>query len=194
LHRLGPIDTGDPARPGIVHRLDKPTSGLLVVARNAETHRALALQFKERTVRKEYIALVHGVPRPARGTIDRPLGRDPVDRKKISVRARRSRPAITHYEVVETFGDASLLDIEIETGRTHQIRAHLATIAHPVVGDETYAGTGRRKPITPGRLFLHARRLKFRHPRTGEILTFESPLPDSLRLFLENLKNRGRPT
>jgi 23S rRNA pseudouridine1911/1915/1917 synthase len=111
-----------------------------------------------------------------------------VDRKKISVRARRSRSAITHYEVVETFGNVSLLGIRIETGRTHQIRAHLASISHPVVGDETYGGRKRQNFDSPGRLFLHARRLEFQHPRTGQTVAFESPLPESLLEFLERLR------
>jgi 23S rRNA pseudouridine1911/1915/1917 synthase len=196
LHHLGNIDTGDASRPGIVHRLDKGTSGVLVIARNAAVHRELARQFKERKVKKEYLALVHGVPRPASGTVDRPLGRDPADRKKISVRARRARSAVTHYRVAEAYPGVALLAIRIETGRTHQIRVHMASVGHPLVGDHVYGGNRARslpaatsaalRPL--GRIFLHARRLQFRHPVTGEDLCFESPLPGELENALQALR------
>lgn len=199
LHRLGPLETGDPSRPGIVHRIDKLTSGLLVVARDTASHRALARQFKEREVRKEYLALVHGTPSPASGTIDKPLGRDPVDRKKISTRARRSRTATTHYQVLESFGKLSLLKVRIETGRTHQIRVHMASAGHPVAGDALY-GTGRERDLTPDRrgaieslkrIFLHSHRLAFRHPVSGEALEFEAPLPPELEDVLRRLRSRA---
>ncbi len=196
LHRLGPLDTGDPARPGIVHRIDKPTSGLLVVARDPASHRELARQFKERQVRKQYLALVHGAPSPSAGTINKPLGRDRVDRKKISTRARRARSAVTHYEVLETYGTLSLVSIRLETGRTHQIRVHMASIGHPVAGDVLY-GRGRDRSLPqlirglfnpPGRIFLHAHRLEFRHPRTGAELSFVAPLPPELEEVLRRLR------
>ena len=188
LFRFGTLHAGDAARPGIVHRLDKPTSGLLVVAKNDLSHRNLSLQFKNRQVRKEYVALVHGVPRPASGTISLPLGRDPKDRKKISIHARRARSAVTHYRVERDFGSTALLRVRIETGRTHQIRVHLAQKGHPVVGDSVY---GRKRgaltgedPVRPPRLFLHAHLLEFRHPRTGREMSFTSPLPADLEDFL----------
>ncbi len=195
LYRIGPLETGDPIRPGIVHRLDKLTSGVMVVAKNARTHRALAEQFKSRVVTKEYIALVYGRPVPASGTIDMPLGRDPYDRKKISTRARKKRSAVTHYRVVKEYGGLSLLRVQIETGRTHQIRVHLAQKGCPVVGDTVY---GRirigslperlRKPLGQlERVFLHAARLGFRHPRSNVELSFASPLPEELEKVLSQL-------
>jgi 23S rRNA pseudouridine1911/1915/1917 synthase len=201
LHRLGPLETGDPSRPGIVHRIDKPTSGLLVVARDTASHRALARQFKEREVHKEYLALVYGTPSPVSGTVDKPIGRDPVDRKKISTRARHSRSAITHYEVLESFDALSLLRIRIETGRTHQIRVHMASLGHAVAGDSVYGiGRERNLPLPTrtmlqrlGRVFLHAHRLAFHHPRTGERLSFVTPLPAELEEVLRQLRTGTVP-
>ena len=196
LFHLGSLPTGQLLRPGIVHRLDKLTSGLLVVARNPETHRALAQQFKRRLVKKEYLALVYGRPAPPAGTIDFPLGRDLRDRKKISVHSRRRRDAITHYREDAVYGPFSLLRVRIETGRTHQIRVHLAQIGHPVVGDTLYGGH-RFRNLADRRLqtavremqrhFLHAHRLEFCHPRTGRTLRFSSPLPQSLAEFIARL-------
>ncbi len=194
LHRYGPLESDDASRPGIVHRLDKLTSGLIVIARNKRTHRELAHLFKSREVRKEYLALVHGRPEPASGTIDLPLGSDPRDRKKISVRARRKRTAITHYTLESSKGPLSLLRIRIETGRTHQIRVHLSEKGHPVVGDTLYGGNRDRNlperlaALRLQRLFLHACRLEFRHPRSGEMLSFAAPLPPELDAFLAQLK------
>jgi 23S rRNA pseudouridine1911/1915/1917 synthase len=194
LYHLGPIDTGDPMRPGIVHRLDKQTSGLMVVARDIESHRHLARQFKNREVGKEYLAVVYGEPHPPQGTIDRALGRDPRDRKRFSVRARRRRSALTHYALERTCGPFALLRVRPATGRTHQIRVHLAHLGHPVVGDQLY-GAGRQKSLTDprlrhlvselGRHLLHACRLEFRHPRTGLTMSFSSPLPAEIARFLE---------
>ncbi len=196
LYLLGPLETGDPSRPGIVHRLDKMTSGVMVVARNPIAHRSLAQQFKKREVKKEYLALVYGRLEPEKGTIDLPLGRDPRDRKKMSVRARKKRSAITHYSVLKELGALSLVMLRIETGRTHQIRVHLAQKGHPVVGDGYYGG--RRSRNLPeclraavenlGRIFLHSHRLEFRHPRTAEVLSFSSHLPRELVDFLERLQ------
>jgi 23S rRNA pseudouridine1911/1915/1917 synthase len=190
LFKLGPLSAGDPARPGIVHRLDKGTSGILVVAKCDAAHRELSRQFKERMVRKEYLALVHGVPAMRSGTIDRGLGRDPVDRKKISVRARKKRSAITHYFTERTFPGAALLKIRIETGRTHQIRVHLSQLGHPVVGDPVYGGNrgvaGKSSCMAP-RMFLHAQKLSFIHPASREEMSFCSPLPTDLVEFLERL-------
>ena len=196
LHRMGPLETGDPERPGIVHRLDKLTSGVMLVAKNITAHRHLAQQFKNREIRKEYVALVYGVPSPSSGTIDLALGRDPMNRKKISTRARRKRTAVTHYKVLEDFGFVSLLQVRIKTGRTHQIRVHLAQKGHPVVGDSLY-GTDRARSLSAKlphaaqelqRLFLHSRRLEFRHPQSGEILSFEAPFPPELQKFLSEIR------
>jgi 23S rRNA pseudouridine1911/1915/1917 synthase len=192
LFRMKALPAGEPGRPGIVHRLDKLTSGLLVVAKNDQSLRALASQFKNREVRKEYLALVYGKPKPAKRTIDMPLGRDPIDRKKISVRARRSRSAITHYEIFKEYRMFSLLKLRIDTGRTHQIRVHLSQIGHPVVGDTLYGGN-RAKNLSPemrqaierlNRHFLHACALSFKHPQNGNLLSFLSPLPRELENFL----------
>jgi 23S rRNA pseudouridine1911/1915/1917 synthase len=196
LHHLGPLETGDPQRPGIVHRLDKLTSGVMVVAKNKTAHRRLAQQFKNREVKKEYTALVYGNPSPDSGTIDLPLGRDPKNRKMISTRARRKRTAITHYALEKNYGPVSLLNIRIDTGRTHQIRVHLAHKGHPIVGDSVYGG-GRLRNL-PGRLieaarelqrpFLHSRRLQFHHPKSGELLSFNAPLSPELERFLAVLQ------
>lgn len=195
LHRMGPLDTGDPQRPGIVHRLDKLTSGVMVVAKNLRAHRRLSEQFKNREVRKEYLALVHGILSPASGTIDVALGRDPNDRKKISARARHKRTAVTHYRVRESHDSVSFLDVRIETGRTHQIRVHLAHKGHPIVGDALY-GAGRRLPTrlrSAGQMldrpFLHAHRIEFLHPRTGVPLSFTAPLAPELERFLHLVRD-----
>ncbi len=196
LFHLGPLPTGDVMRPGIVHRLDKLTSGLLVVAKGLAAHRALSLQFKNRQIKKEYLALVHGRPSKTAGTIDLPLGRDIRDRKKISVRSRRRRDAITHYSLEAEYGPFSLLRVRIETGRTHQIRVHLTQIGHPVVGDLLYGGNRSRNLLDPivrqavrdlQRHFLHAHKLEFCHPRTGEKLVFTSPMPPELLHFLARI-------
>jgi 23S rRNA pseudouridine1911/1915/1917 synthase len=188
---------GGVLRPGIVHRLDRGTSGLLVVAKDDETHRALVRQFAGRTVEKEYLAIVHGLPQPPTGTIARPIGRDPVHRQKMSVRAVRGRAARSDYAVIEALDGASLVRIRIHTGRTHQIRVHLASLGHPVAGDPVYGGTRNpscRRPgaraalLGLGRPALHAARLSFAHPATGERLAFESPLPQDLSEVLEALR------
>jgi 23S rRNA pseudouridine1911/1915/1917 synthase len=195
LHWLGPLDTGDLNRPGIVHRLDKLTSGVMLVARNSVAHRHLSNQFKTRQVQKEYLALVYGHPNPTSGTIAMPIGRDPKDRKRMSTRAHRRRTAITHYSVERDFGRVSLLRIRIETGRTHQIRVHLAQKGHPVVGDALYGGVRTHQlpakiaGILKGlkRPFLHSRQLEFHHPRSGEKLSFSCPLPRELEDILSTL-------
>jgi 23S rRNA pseudouridine1911/1915/1917 synthase len=172
-------------RPGIVHRLDKDTSGLMVVAKNDRAQRALQRQLKEREVRKTYLALVKGVPAPREGTIEAPIGRHPKNRKKMAVVAD-GREAITRYRVREEIagGEYSLLDVEPITGRTHQIRVHLAAIGHPVVGDATY---GRTSAVI-GRQFLHAHKLAFAMPLGGRTVEFESPLPADLREALSRLR------
>lgn len=168
-------------RPGIVHRLDKDTSGLLVVAKNDRAQLALSEQFAGREVLKAYLALVEGRPQPA-GVIDAPIGRHPAQRKRMAVIAE-GRPARTRYRVVAQWDEAALVVALLETGRTHQVRVHFAAIGHPVVGDPVY---GRRSPLV-ARQFLHAWRLGFRHPRTGAWLEFEAPLPEDLRSALATL-------
>lgn len=177
---------GGEGRPGIVHRLDKDTSGLIIVAKNDETHLALAKQLKERGVEKTYVALVEGAPAQAEGVIDAPLGRHPVHRKKQAV-VTGGREARTQYRVVRAIDGYALLELRPETGRTHQLRVHLAAIGHPVVGDVLY---GRRGASPVPRQFLHAAKLSFRHPRTGERLDLEAPLPDDLQRALAALERR----
>ena len=192
LYRMGPIEAGDPERPGIVHRLDKFTSGVIITAKNNFSHRRLARQFKSREVNKEYVALVYGVPSPPVGTIDIAIGRDPNNRKKMSVRARRKRDAVTHYTVRKNFGFAALLDIKIETGRTHQIRVHMAAKGHPVIGDFLYGGNrvkNLRAPVAKiaeamRRPFLHSNRVEFTHPRSNKRLSFQARIPEELEIIL----------
>ncbi len=196
LHHFGPLETGDPLRPGIVHRLDKDASGLVVIAKNRESHQALSQQFKDRTVQKEYLALVYGQPSSAHGTITFPLGRDSRNRKKISVRSRSPRTALSEFEVDSVYHHFALLKVRIQTGRTHQIRVHLSHSGHPIVGDDVY-GANRNRTIANaslktrvvglGRLFLHAHRLCVRHPQTNREMEFRSPLPPRLVEFLETL-------
>lgn len=182
-------ETDNPQRPGIVHRLDKDTSGLMVIAKDAETHAALAAQMRERAMVKRYIALVEGRVDPAQGEIEAPIGRDPRHRLRMAVvsEARGGRPARTRFRTLRAVSGRTLLEIQLDTGRTHQIRVHLAAIHHPVVGDPIY---GRPQPPRPPRQFLHAARLEFRHPWTGEWLVFDAPLPDDLTAFLEQLESR----
>jgi 23S rRNA pseudouridine1911/1915/1917 synthase len=188
---------GGVARPGIVHRLDRGTSGLLVVAKDDATHRALADQFAERTVEKEYLAFVLGVPRAPEGTVAAPIGRDPLRRHRMSVRARRGRQARTSWRIEEALDGVALLRVRIQTGRTHQIRVHLASIGHPVAGDATYGGTrassSRRSDAKEAlrslaRPALHAAQLAFTHPATGRRLRFEAPLPEDLAGLLDRLR------
>jgi 23S rRNA pseudouridine1911/1915/1917 synthase len=175
-------------RPGIVHRLDKDTSGLLVVAKNDRAQLALQSQMAARTARKEYLALVQGMP-PSHGTIDAPIGRHPGRRKQMAVVAE-GRPARTHYRVLGQAGADALVLTRLETGRTHQIRVHFAAIGHPIVGDQVY---GKRSDLV-ARQFLHAWRLGFRHPRTGDWLSFEAEIPEDLDTALRvALARAGEP-
>ena len=176
---------GESFRPGIVHRLDRDTSGLLVVAKSDEIHRALQNQLRAREIRREYLALVEGHPDARSGTIDAPLGRDRGQRTRVSTRTDRPRDAVTHFDVERTLARTTLLRVRLETGRTHQIRAHLAAIGYPVCGDPAYGGgiSGRRLGLT--RQFLHSAKLLFRHPRTGELVGCESKLPADLLRSLE---------
>ncbi|MGD0938682.1 MAG: RluA family pseudouridine synthase [Terracidiphilus sp.] len=204
--------TGGDMRPGIVHRLDKDTSGLIVVAKNDRTHAALAEMFSSRQIKKTYIALVQGELERAKGTINANVGRDPMRRTRMTSKPLGdARTAVTHYEVVRRlanrFGRFTLIRVRIETGRTHQIRVHMASIGHPVVGDTLYGGPGQltdqvasqaaiskaaRRKLEPerlklGRNFLHAARLEFPHPRSGKLLQLEAPLPVELESFLARL-------
>jgi 23S rRNA pseudouridine1911/1915/1917 synthase len=172
----------DPERPGIVHRLDKGTSGLLVVARSDEAHAALQAQVQRREVERIYLALVGGRLASRTGTIDAPIGRASRQRHRMAVSGAASRQARTHFEVLELLGEETYLQARLETGRTHQIRAHFAAIGHPLTGDPTYGGAER---YGLRRQFLHAHRLAFDHPLSGERLSFESELPGDLAAALE---------
>lgn len=177
---------GGELRPGIVHRLDKETSGVLVVAKNEEAMRNLARQFKARETRKEYQALVSGVPQPAAGTVDAPIGRHPVQRKKMAVREAGGREAVSHYQTEACFGDAALLRVRIETGRTHQIRVHMAHLRHPILGDRVY---GKPFRMAVPRQMLHAARLELTHPAEGRPVSFEAPLPGDMTALIEQLNS-----
>lgn len=218
LHRFRKLSSaGGELRPGIVHRLDKTTSGLIVVAKNDRAHAALAAMFASRQIQKTYVALVHGLVERAKGTIRAAVSRDPVRRTRMTTN-QSGRPAVSHYEVVQRlttpFGSFALVRIRIETGRTHQIRVHMASIGHPVVGDTLYGGAGslvrqikggsksaarasrasggqataEAERIRLERNFLHAARLEFMHPLSGKLLTLEAPLPEELAKLLERLK------
>jgi 23S rRNA pseudouridine1911/1915/1917 synthase len=173
---------GDPERPGIVHRLDKETSGLLVVARDDEAHAALQAQVQRREVERVYLALAGGRLSSRTGTIDAPIGRAARQRHRMAVSGAASRQARTHFEVLELLSQESYVEARLETGRTHQIRAHFAAIGHPLTGDATYGGAMR---YGLERQFLHAHRLAFEHPRSGERLSFQSELPADLATALE---------
>jgi 23S rRNA pseudouridine1911/1915/1917 synthase len=202
LHRVHDLSgIGGVLRPGIVHRLDRGTSGLLLVAKDDTTHRALAAQFAARSVEKEYLALVHGVPDRPRGEVEAPIGRDPVHRQRMSVRSPKGRLARTSYATEEVFDGAALLRVRIHTGRTHQIRVHLASLGHPVVGDRSYGGTrepssrraaAREVLSSIARPALHAARLAFTHPATGQRLQLEAPLPPDVAGLLERLRAASR--
>jgi 23S rRNA pseudouridine1911/1915/1917 synthase len=180
----------DLARLGLVHRLDKDTSGALLIAKDAETLERLSQQFRGREVRKEYLALVRGRLRQRKGTLSGAIARHPVHRQRMAVRTG-GRHAVTHYEVVEEFGSASLLRCFPETGRTHQIRVHLSTAGHPILGDRQY---GAERSATPfiQRQALHAATITFRHPATQEAMSVVAPLPDDLRTAIEALRQKNR--
>ena len=200
LHHFAQLSgVGGELRPGIVHRLDKETSGLIVIARNDVAHRKLAQQFSARKVKKQYIALVHGWPKKDTGTVDTAISRDAVRRNRMTTRRSEGRAAVTHYSVRERiaspYGKFALVDVRIETGRTHQIRVHMASLGHPVAGDTLY-GAPRELHTTgsdDGKLslrrnFLHAAAIDVMHPRTGKQLSFKTSLPEELRSFLDQLR------
>jgi 23S rRNA pseudouridine1911/1915/1917 synthase len=198
LHHIrGLSGIGGVGRPGIVHRLDRGTSGVLIVAKHDRAHRELARQFHDREVGKVYTALVWGAMK-AGGVIDRPIGRHPGNRKKMSSRTRKGRAAITRVETAEALGGVSLITVRIGTGRTHQIRVHLAEAGHAVVGDELYGGVRQRLPArlralaSLERPFLHASSLSIAHPTRGKQLTFEAPLPRDLSSVIEAMRNAGK--
>jgi 23S rRNA pseudouridine1911/1915/1917 synthase len=217
LHRFKKLSsTGGELRPGIVHRLDKDTSGLIVVAKNDKAHAALGEMFSSRQIKKTYVALVQGSVERQRGTINASVARDPVRRTRMTTSPQdNARSAVSHYEVVRRlsnrFGKFTLVNVRIETGRTHQIRVHMASIGHPVVGDTLYGGAGQltdqvasqtaqskaaRRKAEPerlrlGRNFLHAARLEFAHPKTGKLLQLEAPLPDELQAFLSRMESNA---
>lgn len=174
-------------RPGIVHRIDKDTSGLIMAAKNDKAHASLAAQLKAHTVTRKYYALVHGNVSHDQGTVDAPIGRDPHDRKMYTVIERNSKHAVTHFQVVERFGDYTLLELKLETGRTHQIRVHMKFIGHPLVGDPLY---GRSKGIKMDGQALHAAVLGFEHPEDGRYLEFSAPIPADMEDVLQSLRNR----
>jgi 23S rRNA pseudouridine1911/1915/1917 synthase len=176
---------GTEQRPGIIHRLDKDTSGLIIIARNAATQAALAEQMKRREIIKRYLALVEGVVALDQGSIDAPIGRNPRHRQQMAITAVGSREARTHFRVLERFQRHTLLLMELETGRTHQIRVHLKAIGHPIVGDPVYGSGSIIRGSTLKRQFLHAYQLRFTHPTTGAIMDLEAPLPDDLQAVLD---------
>lgn len=191
---------GGEMRPGIVHRLDKDTSGTIVIAKTDQALKGLSEQFKARSVRKQYLALVHGTPENDSGTIELPVGRHPVDRKKMSTVSPRGRDALTLWRVKEKFHGTVLLEVDLKTGRTHQIRVHCKSMGHPIIGDTVY-GTRKHMPMiakqNPSlyqamqlaqRQMLHAFHLGFTHPLTGTDLTFEAPLPDDMKLIIKAFK------
>ncbi len=196
LHHCPELEgIGGELRPGIVHRLDKDTSGALVAAKNDAAHRNLALQFKSRRIKKEYLALVHGALKPESGVISLPMGRHPVDRKKMSIRSRKSRSAKTSWRVKQHFAGVTLIELDLKTGRTHQIRVHCAALNHPIVGDAVYGGRKAGKKISIGedqflsvsRQMLHAWRLGFMHPATEKFVIFEAPMAQDMRDLISAL-------
>lgn len=175
------------ARPGIVHRIDKDTTGLLVICKNDEAHRSLAEQLRVHSITRRYAAIVCGNLREDSGTIDKPIGRHRTERKKQAIDPERGREAVTHYTVLERFGAYTLVECRLETGRTHQIRVHMASIGHPLLGDEVYGP--RKQPFRLEGQCLHAKTLGFRHPRTGEYVEFDSEYPEYLTALLQKLRH-----
>jgi len=194
-HRLGALPpAGEAERPGIVHRLDRDTSGVLLVARTPAALEGLARQFRDRSVEKSYLALVYGRVARASGIIDRPIGRHPHERKRMSVRSRRPRAAVTQFEILERLPGTTLLRLRPKTGRTHQLRVHLAALGHPIVGDRVYGARSRGRGRAPSilgefpRQALHAEEIRFRHPASGKPLAVRAPLPPDLMGLISLLR------
>ncbi len=181
---------GSPDRPGIVHRLDKDTSGLMVIARTQPAYQSLRQQFEDRQVKKIYLALATGRFKEKKGLIDLPLGRHLRHGEKFSVKTRKPKTALTHYEVLEEFKNSSFLALSPVTGRTHQLRVHLSATGHPLVGDRRYGRSKKRHPLGCPRLFLHAWKLSFQHPGSGQEVEFKSPLPGELETLLKKERSR----
>ena len=185
---------GGPLRPGIVHRLDKDTSGVMAVALDSAAYYNLAEQFKQRTINRRYVALIYGNPKENSGQISLAIGRSETDRKKMSTRVRRGKEALTIWKVIERFRQAAFIEAKLRTGRTHQIRVHFASIGHPVLGDRAYGKkiemeTKERGKLTFPRQMLHAESLGFIHPATGEYLEFHSPMPDDMEDCISKLRS-----
>ena len=174
------------ARPGIVHRIDRDTTGILIVCKNDMSHNSIAAQLKEHSINRRYRALVHGNLKEDTGTVEGPIGRHPVDRKKMAINERNGKPAVTHYTVLERFGNYTLIECKLETGRTHQIRVHMTSIGHPLVGDEVYGPA--KCPFKLQGQCLHAMVLGFVHPRTGEYMEFSADLPEYFKDLLKKLR------
>ncbi|MHC1698718.1 MAG: RluA family pseudouridine synthase [Geobacteraceae bacterium] len=189
---------GGEVRPGIVHRIDKDTTGVIVVAKNDRAHLELARQFEEHSIKRVYFALVYGSPKTDKGRIESAIGRHPVDRKKMSGNARRGKHAVTHWKVIGRYGPVTAVELRLETGRTHQIRVHLSEAGFPLLGDPVYGSSGRLSGLKDpalqalirklGRQALHARILGFLHPLSGEFLEFSSPLPEDMARIVEHLE------
>ena len=199
LHHLASLSgVGGALRPGIVHRLDKETSGLIIVAKNDEAHAKLSAQFAAREVKKKYVALVHGWVKKDLGTLNQSIRRDPVRRTRMTTKGEGGRTAVTHYRVAQRldtrFGKFSLLEVKIDTGRTHQIRVHVAAMGNPVVGDTLYGAPkqarGKNAVTVLQRNFLHAAEIEFRHPRTGVVVALKSQLPEQLQGFLVRVESK----
>ena len=173
-------------RPGIVHRIDKDTTGLLIVCKNDVSHNVIAAQLKEHSITRKYLAIVHGVIKEEQGTIDAPTGRHPTERKKMSINEKNGRHAITHYRVLERFQKYTYIECQLETGRTHQIRVHMASIHHPLLGDMVYGP--QKCPYSLEGQTLHAAVFGFVHPRTGEYLELTAPLPEYFQTLLQKLR------
>ena len=174
------------ARPGIVHRIDRDTTGILIVCKNDMSHNSIAAQLKEHSINRRYRALVHGNLKDDTGTVEGPIGRHPIDRKKMAINEKNGKPAVTHYTVLERFGNYTLIECKLETGRTHQIRVHMTSIGHPLVGDEVYGPA--KCPFKLQGQCLHAMVLGFVHPRTGEYMEFSANLPEYFEDLLRKLR------
>jgi 23S rRNA pseudouridine1911/1915/1917 synthase len=199
-HCLDLSGIGGELRPGIVHRIDKDTTGVLVAAKNDSAHHSLSAQFRDHTIKRVYLALVIGSPRLDKGKIEAAIGRHPVDRKRMSGTARRGKRAVTHWHVISRFQGVTLMRIRLETGRTHQIRVHLSEAGHPLAGDKVYGGSRRLESIHDprlrelikelGRQALHAKALGFIHPATGEYLEFDTELPEDMARIIDYLEKQ----